>query len=188
MDAEGEALRHPNEKVLRTFLFEVAGMLNSRPLHPISSDPTDLRPLTPNDLFNRPPNANVPAAGFDRALPSNLYRYVQRMRKMFVNLWRGPYLQWMADRKRWRQKNRNLAVGDFVAEIHPNLKNSDWSTGRVVRIYPGADGLIRAVDVQLPTGVFRRGVSTLCLLPPDSTGPDVTVSGENVGANKADAV
>jgi hypothetical protein len=44
-----------SDEVLRTLLFEVAGLLNSRPLTYTSSDPDDFRPLTPNDFLNRAP-------------------------------------------------------------------------------------------------------------------------------------
>lgn len=90
----------------------------------------------------------------------------------------------MADRKKWRQAGRNLSIGDYVAEIKPGVKNLDWSTGRIVQVYPGTDGLVRAVDVQLPQGTFRRGVTQLCLLEPVSTGPEMPVSGEDVTASR----
>lgn len=46
--------------VLRTILFEVSGLLNSRPLMYTSSDPDDFRSLTPNDFLNRAPIADLP--------------------------------------------------------------------------------------------------------------------------------
>ena len=48
--------------MLRAVLFEEAGLLNSRPLTYVSSDPQDLRPLIPNDLLNRPPIGHKPAS------------------------------------------------------------------------------------------------------------------------------
>ena len=63
LDIEKKGLRLPNEEMLRTLLFEVAGLLNSRPLTNNSSDPEDLRPLTTNDLLNRPPISHKPTSG-----------------------------------------------------------------------------------------------------------------------------
>ena len=54
LELKKRRLRLPNEDMLRTILFEVAGLLNSRPLTYVSSNPKYLRPLTPNDLLNRP--------------------------------------------------------------------------------------------------------------------------------------
>lgn len=91
----------------------------------------------------------------------------------------------MAARKKWRTPQRNLAVGDYVMETGSEIKRGQWSTGRVVQVYPGADGLVRAVDVKLEGGVFRRGISRLCLLEPVSSSQPSEVqpaSGEDVPA------
>lgn len=124
---ENKGLRYPTENVLQTLLFEISGLLNSRPLTEASSDPNDLRPLTPNDFFNRPPTSDVPAGNFKNALPNKLFPYVQRLRGLFVNMWRRTYLQSISDRSKWRRKQTNLKVGDLVAEINPQGRHIDWS-------------------------------------------------------------
>ena len=45
--------------MLQTLMSEIQGILNSRPLTPVSSDPNDLDPLTPNhlQLFKASPNS-----------------------------------------------------------------------------------------------------------------------------------
>lgn len=40
-----------NEEILVTFLVEVEKILNSRPINRVSSDPSELEPLTPNHIF-----------------------------------------------------------------------------------------------------------------------------------------
>jgi hypothetical protein len=182
LEIEKGVLRHPTEDMLRTLLFEVAGLLNSRPLTYASSDPDDLRPLTPNDFLNRPPAANLPVGEFQDALPRENYRYVQRMTNLFCDLWKGTYLQSLAGRKKWQARRRNFEVGDFVLEIDKQLKRAQWSTGRIVKTYPGADGLVRAVDVKIGNGIFRRGIQQLCLLEANSTAQDLPVSGEHGSA------
>ena len=166
---------------------KIAGLLNSRPLTYASSDPDDFRPLTPNDFMNRPPTADIPAGDFSTALPREHYRYVQRTAKMFWDQWRGVYLQSLIDRKKWKSPTRNLAIGDVVMEHDKNLPRGQWSTGRVVAVHPGADLLVRAVDVQFKNGIFLRGIQNLCLLEPysaDSSNQivDEPASGENEAA------
>ena len=171
--------------MLRPLLFEVAGLLNARPLTYASSDPDDFRPLTPNDFLNKAPVADLPAGDFTRALPRDHYRYVQKMTNLFWDLWKGAYFQSMAARKKWQTKQRNLAVGDYVLENWKTAPRGQWKTGHVVKTYPGVDGLVRAVDVKLPTGIFRRGVAELCLLEPYSDGrstSDSPSSGEDEAA------
>ena len=60
-----------------------------------------------------------------------------------------------------------------------------WRAGRIVKTYPGADGLVRAVDVDFGSSVLRRGSNQLALLEAYSPAPAaaaVTSSGENGAA------
>lgn len=173
LEKEGKALRHPTEDSLRTLLFEVSGLLNSRPLTYASSDPEDIRPLTPNDFLNRPPFADIPAGDFTSALPREHFKYVQRLIGLFWDQWRATYVQSIIDRKKWLTTTRNMEVGDFVMEIDNNKKRGDWSTGKVTKAHKGEDGLVRVVDVQLENGIFRRGIQELCLLEPVSASSSV---------------
>lgn len=55
-----------SDEMLRTFMSEVEGILNSRPLTPVSSDPKDLDPLTPNHLLLLRANPNLPPGVFSK--------------------------------------------------------------------------------------------------------------------------
>ena len=187
LEVEKQRHRHPTDDILRTLLFEVAGLLNARPLTPASNDPTDLRPLTPNDFLNRPPTADRPAGDFADALPQQRFRYLQRMLDLFWTCWRRDYLQSLTARMKWQTKDRNLAVGDLVLEVDKAAKRSQWKTGRITAVFPGADGLVRAVDVLFDTGTFRRGITELCLLDPGSpSSPPEQGSGEHVTEKPSD--
>ena len=78
----------------------------------------------------------------------------------------------------------NLQVGDFVLEINKDQKRGNWRCGRVMDTFPGEDGLVRAVAVQLEDHVTTRAVNTLCLLEEGSPGQTPEdgrpSSGENV--------
>ena len=183
LDMEKAVVRTPSDEILRTLIFEVSGLLNSRPLTYTSSDPDDFRPLTPNDFLNRAPIADLPAGDFRQALPRDHYRYVQKMTDLFWDLWHGSFLQSMTGRKKWRTPARNFTVGDFVLDDWKTAPRGRWRTGRIVRVYPGTDGLVRAADVEFSTGILRRGTNQLALLEacsPDQENPD---SGE-YGATK----
>ncbi|GBN18443.1 hypothetical protein AVEN_78471-1 [Araneus ventricosus] len=45
-----------------------------------------------------------------------------------------------------------------------NVPVSNWPLGRVVKLYLGKD-IIRVVDIKTKTGIFKRSVSRLCVLP-----------------------
>ena len=88
------------------------------------------------------------------------------MWRLFWDLWRSTYLQSLAARQKWRTRQRNLEIGDLVIELDKGLAPGKWKTGRVAATYPGTDGLVRAVDVEIEGKLFRRGLPKLCLLAP----------------------
>lgn len=116
LDQEKVGLHAPSNEVLRTLLFEMASLLDSRPLTYTITDPDDYRPLTPNDFFNRAPVADFSAGDFSRTLPRENYGYVQRITNLFSDLWRRAFLQSMTSRKKWKVPARNFAVGDFILD------------------------------------------------------------------------
>ena len=140
--------QQPTEEVLRTLLFEVNGLLNGRPLTYVSSDPKDLRPITPNDLLNRPSSTDTPNGDFTSALPREHYHYVQRVTNLFWDQWRKCYLPSLIARKRWQHKQRNFEVGDTVLVADPNQPRRSWNKGKIIETYPSdSDKLVRAVKV-----------------------------------------
>ena len=48
--------------------------------------------------------------------------------------------------------------------VDDNLPRGRWNVGRVVKLFPGDDGVIRTVQVQTKQGTFMRPVVKLCLL------------------------
>ena len=60
----------------------------------------------------------------------------------------------------------NLKVGDLVILMDEGRPPTFWSLGRVVNVYPGADGLIRNATVRISVGLKDRAIQKLCVLPP----------------------
>ena len=56
-----------NDEGLHTILCEVEAILNSRPLTTVTSDPQDLRPLTPNDLLLLKSEPTLPPGLFEKS-------------------------------------------------------------------------------------------------------------------------
>jgi transposase InsO family protein len=82
---EKEGLRYPSDEILRN----PAGQDRwnaERPTLNASTDPSDFRPLTPNDFLNRPPAYNLPPGSFSYALPDERFWYVQRSAQLFWDL------------------------------------------------------------------------------------------------------
>ena len=79
---------------LETCVIEIEAILNSRPISPMSTDPNDLRPLTPGHILIGGPLTSFPQINFSDT-PSNrlsAWEHVQKMRAHFWNSWHKEYL------------------------------------------------------------------------------------------------
>jgi hypothetical protein len=129
--------------MLRTLLSEIGAKLNTRLLKYTSTDPSDFRPLTPNDFLNHSPAYVLPPGFFSDALPRERFRYVQCSSQLLWVLWTKIYLASFVPRKKWKAKQPNLAVGDVVLMIDPNQPRGQWKIGHIIQTFPGEDGLVR---------------------------------------------
>ena len=71
------------------------------------------------------------------------------------------YLPYIGSRHKWFSKEKNLKEDDIVNVIDPDARRRDWKVGRVVHTYPGADGLVRVVDVKVGDKILKRPVTKL---------------------------
>ena len=71
----------------------------------------------------------------------------------------------MQERSKWAsEKGVKLKEDSIVMLREDNLPPLRWRLGRVVKIIPGQDGVVRVADVQTAGGIFRRAVRQLCPL------------------------
>ena len=77
----------PTDEMLQTPMAEAAGILNSRPLTPVSSEPEDLEPLTPNHLLSLRwnPSLLVGSFGKEDSHSKRRWRQVQYISDIFWN-------------------------------------------------------------------------------------------------------
>ena len=96
-----------SDEMLRTLMSEVEGILNGRPLTPISSYPKDLDPLTPNHLLLLRANPNLPPGGTKEEMNSNRrWRQVQYMADIFWRRWLKECLPILQGRAKWTKSRR----------------------------------------------------------------------------------
>ncbi|XP_058837171.1 uncharacterized protein LOC131693407 [Topomyia yanbarensis] len=151
-----------------TVLMQVEGCLNSRPITPLSTDPSDMQVLTPGHfLIGRPLNA-LPEPDYT-VVPENrlrMWERLQRYTQHFWQRWHREYLTSLQHRYKWSKFTRNLAIGSIVLLQEDSLPVLKWSIGRVVDVHPDDNGIVRVASVRLPSGsISRRAISRLCLLP-----------------------
>ena len=102
---------------------------------------------------------------------------MQALRALFWRRWTREYLPSLTKRPCWRKEQPNLTVGELVLLEDEDLKRGKWPLGRVEKVMPGPDAVVRVADIRTRTGVYTRPVSKVIRLE-DSY--DVPQGGEDV--------
>lgn len=162
-----------NSDQWRTLLAQISAVMNSVPLTPMSDDPEDLDYLTPGHFLTGRnmlqvigrPQSETPRGDLDR------FAHLQHANQMFWKRWHKEYLVEMQQRVKWTKQRPNLKIGDFVLIIDENTPPAVWRRGRVVQVFPGADGLVRSCKLRLPgkTRCTTRAIQKLVYLPMEET-------------------
>ncbi|GBN84452.1 hypothetical protein AVEN_34471-1 [Araneus ventricosus] len=147
-----------------TILIQIERLLNSRPITPHSSE---VEILTPGHfLIGRPITAITEALITE--LDDNRLNRWQLLTKKVQTIWKHcskNYLNNLQQRHRWLFEKNNLKIGDMVLIKEDNIPVSNWPLGRIVKLYPGKDNIIRVVDIKTKSAIFKRSVSRLWVLP-----------------------
>lgn len=151
-----------------TLLTQVEAVLNSRPLTPLSDSPADLEPLTPGHFIIGGAMVAVPEgdAGSLGVASVSRYRHLQQMHWHFWARWSKEYLNQLQQRTKWRfQKEHHAVEGALVVLKEEGVPPSHWPMGRITKLHPGRDGIVRVVSVKTRANETKRAVSRICLLP-----------------------
>ncbi|XP_062540956.1 uncharacterized protein LOC134208994 [Armigeres subalbatus] len=181
-----------NKEQFETVLAEIEACLNSRPITPLSMDPSDLQALTPSHfIIGRPMNA-MPEPDLTAAPPNRLtgWQHMQQIAQHFWKRWHSEYLSSLQQCYRWSTATRNLVVGSIVVVKEDNLPPLTWPLARVIDVHPGADGLVRVATVRTAKGTYKRAISKLCLLPVEvdttSSPPHRMAAGSSTGDDQTE--
>lgn len=158
---------HLTFEEISTLFAQVEAILNSRPLYPLSSCPNDFLFLSPGHfIIGRALNA-LPAKDLTDFKEGGLNRYkrLEQIRQHFWLRWQKEYIAELQLRTKWRTNKGQLNVGDLVLLQEDFVPPLSWRLGRVVRLFPGADGVSRVADINTTRGCVRRPLVRLCPLP-----------------------
>ncbi|XP_011690980.1 PREDICTED: uncharacterized protein LOC105451945 [Wasmannia auropunctata] len=159
---------------LGTALIQVEACLNSRPLYALSSDPSDLEPLTPGHFLTEGPLTALPDTNVQEINIHRLNRWqlVQRVFQNFWKRWAAEYVSSLQGRSKWQKPQRNLQVGDLVLLQEAHSPPYQWKLGRVLELHYGQDKLVRAVSVKTANSVTKRAITKVCKLSVTDTEKD----------------
>ncbi|CAH2096955.1 unnamed protein product [Euphydryas editha] len=97
---------------MNTVLIQIEAVLNSRPLSPLSTDPTDFTPLTPGHFLTGRPLTSLPCETISDAtgLTMNRYRRVEQLRQQFWRRWSREYIGELQHRTKWKTHHDDIAI------------------------------------------------------------------------------
>lgn len=152
---------------LNTVVIQIEGILNSRPLTDLPSDPSDPQPLTPSH-FLCGSAILAPAEPSLTEIPSNRLSKWQQVNQIVQSYWKRfsiEYLHSLQQKSKWKQQKDNLKENDIVLIVDEQLPSTHWLLGIIIEVTKGPDGKIRVVKVKTKNGTFSRAVSKICKLP-----------------------
>lgn len=161
---QGTKLNYEN---FNTLLCQIEACLNSRPLCPLSDEIETLDVLTPGHFLIGQALNTIPGPSLMEINLNHLnqYQYLQRLLQEFWKTWSKEYLHRLQTRPKWVQKRPNIEPDQIVIIQEDNLPPAQWLLGRVTKVFPGRDGLVRVAEVRCRNSTVRRPIHKLCLLP-----------------------
>ncbi|XP_028042588.1 uncharacterized protein LOC114252289 isoform X2 [Bombyx mandarina] len=136
--------------------------------HPILlCDPHDFSPLTPAHFLIGRSLAAPACEDLTAATDSQLTRYhrIEQLRQHFWKRWSKKYVVELQTRTKWKTNQSDIALDTLVLIKDDNLPPLKWKLGRVIKVFPGNDGVSRVADVRTATGILRRSFAKICPLP-----------------------
>ncbi|XP_030589719.1 uncharacterized protein LOC115783168 [Archocentrus centrarchus] len=154
------SMRRLDSTSLRTLLYEVMAIINSRPLSVEHlNDPTGPEPLTPNHILTMKSTIVQPPPG--EFTKEDLYlqkrwRRVQYLANEFWIRWRKEYLLNLQPRQKWNAHRRDLQINDIVLLQEDLAPRNEWRLAKVTAVYPGADKKVRKVRLLLSDKAYNK--------------------------------
>ena len=151
------------DESLHTLMCEVEAIMNNRPLTSISTDPSDLKPLTPNHILLLAPDQSLPPGNFteNETYHHKRWRYVQHLANTFWSRWRREYIVTLQHRQKWRSEKPNFEKGHLVLLVDSNLPRNQWRLGRIHELRRSLDGHVRSVTVRVAKSLQNNNKDTL---------------------------
>lgn len=152
---------------LATLLTKITACLNSRPITPMSSDPTNLAALTPGHfLVGQPILAPYNEPLQNRAMSTlSAWKLITKLEQNFWDRWTDEYVTLQQRRNKWANYHENLKIGDFVLIKNELTPPRQWAMVRIIHVYADATGLVRSCRIRTAHTELDRPIVKLCLMP-----------------------
>ncbi|GFT73678.1 integrase catalytic domain-containing protein [Trichonephila clavipes] len=155
---------------IETIMIQVEGILNSRPLTPLSSDADNFDVLTPGHFLIGRPITSIPEPNLIDVNENRLSRWekITKVVQRTWKKWKSDYLNTLQARSKWITEKNDLMIGQMVLIKEDFLRINTCPLGQILEVYHGSDGKVRVVKVKTQSGEFKRGISKIAVLPIDT--------------------
>ncbi|XP_054713427.1 uncharacterized protein LOC129222888 [Uloborus diversus] len=155
-----------------TILSEIEGVLNSRPLIPMSSEMDNFEILTPGHFLIGRPITTLSEPQLIDVKENTLSKWqrITKFSQQIWKLWKRDYLTHLQQRNKWKFSKNDVKTGTLVLIREENLPSTKWCVGRIIETNIGRDNRVRVVKLCLPSGsTLIRNVRDVCILPVEET-------------------
>ena len=170
--------RRLTDEVLNTTFCLVECALNSRPLTPVSADPSDLGAITPNHfLLGNQATGNPSIVGVDEFDHRKRYARALSYANAIWARWLKEIVPALNRKSKWQTPaEEHLKVGDLVWIVEESNPRGYYPTARFEELRYGSDSIARSAVVRTSSGLLVRPfVKLVPILPASSSGlEDVT--------------
>ncbi|XP_015124592.1 uncharacterized protein LOC107046482 [Diachasma alloeum] len=146
-----------------TLLTQVEGLLNSRPLCPLTNDPQDTSALTPGHFIIGELLTTVPEPSLQQITTDRLNRWqiiTQRIQNFWEH-WARECIHRYQQIYRWRHPKNEINIGSLVLIMDEREPPAKWPLARVIKIHPGHDHLTRVVTLRKGHQEIQRAIHRL---------------------------
>lgn len=157
----------PSEETFTTAISHVINIINNTPISEISTDATEARALTPNDLIlGRNNSTAVNVENLNLKLDRNSWKTSHAIADRFWVRWVKECRPLLQRRTKWHNDHNALKLqqNDVVIIADETSKRNTWPLGIIVATHPGKDNKVRAATVRTSNGEFKRPVVKLILI------------------------
>ena len=155
------------EEELNTCLIVCEGLLNSRPISFVSSDPDDFLPLTPAHFLMQAGYEDIaPVSGFkpSRQELCDRWLHIQHTMDRLWNRFIQEVVPHMNKMNAWTTCRKELQAGDVVVLLENKVRGI-WPIGRITETYKNKqDGHVRRAKVLCNGKLYDRSLARIMVI------------------------
>ena len=139
---------------LQTVLYEVADLINERPIGIKPGSDINLGTyLSPSDLLLGRTNNRAPMRPMEGSSTfSKGYKFSQEIVNTFWKKWMRDFFPTLIVRAKWHTEKRDVRPLDIVLVKDSNALRGNWKLAQVFKVTPGSDGKVRNVTLRYKMG------------------------------------